>query len=77
MDLLARHEARVVADLLAHHIDGDRARAGMAWPHPAAAARASGSARAGWRLEDLRVDQVGVEKDNNSAAAVERQTLRM
>jgi LacI family transcriptional regulator len=69
----ARHEARVVANLLAHHIEGLVIAPALGWrdltlpllrEHPIPYVLVD-------RLQDLRVDQVGVENENSSAALVE------
>lgn len=69
----ARHEARVVANLLAHHIEGLVIAPALGWrdltlpllrEHPIPYVLVD-------RLQDLRVDQVGVENESSSAALVE------
>jgi LacI family transcriptional regulator len=69
----ARHEARVVANLLAHRIEGLVIAPALGWrdltlpllrEHPIPYVLVD-------RLQDLRVDQVGVENENSSAALVD------
>lgn len=68
-----RHEAHVVANLLAHHIEGLVIAPAPGWrdltlpllrEHPIPYVLVD-------RLQDLRVDQVGVENENSSSALVE------